>query len=45
LLTRSPEYREKIRIQNEKYGCLRSGEGTAEEIAEKRKAMEERLYI
>jgi len=32
MLTKSEEYVEKVRKQNEKYGVYRSGEGTIEEI-------------
>jgi hypothetical protein len=32
MLTKSEEYVEKVRKQNERYGVYRSGEGTPEEI-------------
>ncbi|TNV79791.1 hypothetical protein FGO68_gene10759 [Halteria grandinella] len=44
-LTKSDEYRRKKRLSHERYGALRSGEGTPEEIAKKRREMEERLYL
>ena len=45
MLTKSEEYREKVRRNHEKYGALRSGEGTPEEIARKRRELEEKVYI
>jgi hypothetical protein len=40
-LTRSEEWKRKKRISHERYGAFRSGEGTPEEIRQKRKEYEE----
>jgi hypothetical protein len=44
-LTKSDDYKRKKRLSHEKYGALRSGEGTPEEIAKRRRDAEERLYL
>ena len=45
MLTRSEEYRQKVKSEHEKHGAFRSGEGTALEVLERRKQQEERLYL
>jgi hypothetical protein len=45
MLTKSEEHMEKVRKMNERYGVYRSGEGTPEEIMERRRELEEREYL
>ena len=45
MITNSEEYREKLRREHEKHGAFRSGEGTAEEIMQRRREMEEKRHL
>ena len=45
MLAKTEEYKEKVRIQNERYGVYRSGEGTPEEVAKRRIEIEERMHL
>jgi hypothetical protein len=45
MLSKNEEYLEKVRLQNERYGVYRSGEGTPSEILERQKELEEQEYL
>lgn len=45
MFTKSDEYLQKLRERHEKHGAFRSGEGTPQEIAMRRKDREEKLEV
>lgn len=45
MIAQTEDYKEKRRLQNDKYGVYRSGEGTPEEVMQQAKERDERMRL